>query len=369
MKKLLVGIVVALLLTACAKESEPEAPVIDIDAGKAIVTENCSGCHGLDGQGKTVEIPNLAGQPAEYLVEAMYAYRDNVRHHAALQKLISGFSEADIHNIAGYFSGLSPVAAAPVVADSASAFHEGEEVAARCTVCHGERGISNEPGVPSLAGQQPAYLMVATQEYANGDRGHTEKAEMLQGMGQVDIEKMAMYFAAQTQPLRDPPAFGDVQSGEPLTAVCGSCHGVNGVSEEPLVPNLAGQEPTYLVNAIKAYRSHQRSHEDMVADKSDEEIDNIAAFYSVQATNPAIEEDDRTSKVIAKCERCHGPAAGASSMVVPTINGQQQEYLFRVMKQYRDEDRGSSMMHKMSSGYSDELLLEVAAYYASHPKE
>jgi len=188
-------------------------------------------------------------------------------------------------------------------------------------------------------------------------------------LGQVDIEKMAMYFAAQSPQLRTPPPFGDVEAGEPLTANCGSCHGVNGVSQEPLVPNLAGQEPVYLVNAIKAYRSHERSHEDMVADKTDEEIESIAAFYSVQAAEPVIEEDDRTARVIAKCERCHGTASGESTMVVPSINGQQKEYLFRVMKQYRDEDRGSSMMHKMSSGYSDELLLEVAAWYAAHPKE
>jgi cytochrome c553 len=368
MKKSLAGIVMALLVAACGEDRSSEVVIVDTDAGRTIAEDNCSGCHGLDGHGKTAEIPNLAAQPAQYLVEAMYAYRGgNRRHHAALQELITGFSEADILNIAGYFAGLPSTASEPLAEESQSAYREGAEVAAKCTVCHGDRGISNEPGVPSLAGQQPAYLMVATQEYASGERGHVEKVEMLQGLGQVDIEKMAMYFAAQAPGLREPPPFGDIQAGQPLTAVCGSCHGINGVSPDPLVPNLAGQEPTYLINAIKAYRSHERSHEDMVANKSDEEIQNIAAFYSVQAVEPVVEENDRLNQVIAKCERCHGPVVGESSMVVPTINGQQQEYLFRVMKQYRDEDRGSSMMHKMSSGYSDELLLEIATFYANHP--
>jgi cytochrome c553 len=134
-----------------------------------------------------------------------------------------------------------------------------------------------------------------------------------------------------------------------------------------MVPNLAGQEPTYLVNAIKAYRSKERSHEDMVTDKSDGEIESIAAFYSVQAAGSVTETGEQTDEVIAKCERCHGRAAGESSMVVPALRGQKQEYLLRVMKQYRDGERGSSMMHKMSSGYSDELLEEIAAYYATHP--
>jgi len=367
MQKVLTGIVVVMLLAGCSKESDPAVQAVDIDAGKSIAANNCSGCHGLDGHGKTTEIPNLAAQPADYLVEAMHAYREDRRHHAALQELITGFSETDIVNIAAYFASLPPVKPGPVVAEDVSTYRKGAEVAAICTDCHGERGFSSEPGIPSLAGQQPAYLMVATQEYASGSRGHAEKEEMLRGLGEVDIEKMAMYFAAQPPLTRDPPLFGDVEAGEPLTAVCGSCHGARGVSQDPMVPNLAGQEPTYLVNAIKAYRSNERSHEDMVADKSDGEIESIAAFYSVQAADPVIEEDDRTGRVIAKCERCHGPAVGESSMVVPSIRGQQQEYLFRVMKQYRDEDRGNSMMHKMSSGYSDELLMEVAAWYASHP--
>jgi cytochrome c553 len=210
--------------------------------------------------------------------------------------------------------------------------------------------------------------MVSTQEYASGTRGHAEKEEMLQGLGEVDIEKMAMYFSSQAPDLREPPSFGDPQAGEPLTAVCGSCHGARGISRDPMVPNLAGQEPTYLVNAIKAYRSKERSHEDMVADKSDREIESIAAFYAVQAAGSMTETGEQSDEVIAKCERCHGRAAGESSMVVPTLNGQQQEYLLRVMKQYRDGERGSSMMHKMSFGYSDQLLEEIASYYATHPK-
>ena len=89
MKKILTGIIVLLCLGGCSQESEPLKPAVDIDAGKAFVGANCSACHTLDGQGKTAEIPNLAGQPAEYLVNAMHAYREGRRHHAALQDLIA----------------------------------------------------------------------------------------------------------------------------------------------------------------------------------------------------------------------------------------------------------------------------------------
>jgi len=366
MKKILVGIISSLVLVSCGGESEPAPPVIDLEAGKAIVEANCTGCHTLAGQGKSAKIPNLAAQPADYLVEAMHEYREGSRHHAALQEMMTGFSESDIRNIAGFFASLPPVAPEPVSMDN-SAYDKGAEVAAVCISCHGERGVSTSPGIPNLAGQQPVYLIVATQEYANGSRGHIEKEEMLRGMDDVDIEKMAMYFASQTPDRRDPPPFGDPAAGEPLTAICGSCHGDRGVSQDPMIPNLAGQEPTYLVNAIKAYRENERVHEDMVADQTDAEIEDIAAFYSIQSAGPVSETGEQTTAVIAKCERCHSQVAGQSTMVVPSLKGQKQEYLLRVMKQYRDGERGSSMMHKMSAGYSDELLEEIAAYYASKP--
>lgn len=366
MRRFVTGTAVALLLAGCGAENEPAPAAVDIEAGKGFIRAHCTGCHTMDGQGKTSEIPNLAAQPAEYLVDALNAYRDGTRKHAALKGLIVGTSEADIRNIAAYFASLPPVSAVSVAPAAEAVYAQGGEIAAVCSQCHGEHGHSTTPGVPSLAGQHPAYLIVSTQEYAQGSRGHAEKEAMLQGLDDIDIEKMAMYFAAQAPEARQAPAFGDVEAGEPLTAVCGSCHGPRGVSPDPLVPNLAGQEPTYLVSAIKAYRNQERSHDDMVTDKSDEEIESIAAWYSVQSAVSAVESDSQAGEVIAKCQRCHGSAAGESSMVVPNLAGQNRDYLLRVMKEYRDEERGNSMMHKMSAGYSDQLLAEIADYYANN---
>jgi cytochrome c553 len=369
MRKLLTGMALMLALAGCNEERETPAPMVDAEAGKAIAQAHCSNCHGLDGSGRTAEIPNLAGQPADYLVEAMHAYREDLRHHAALKDLIAGFTEEDISNIAAYFAGLPPLAPQPGVAKSDEAYRQGAEFASVCIDCHGERGVSTTEGVPSLAGQQPAYLIVATQEYADGSRGHAGKEKMLQGLDDVDIEKMAMYFAAQAPRLRQPPPFGDPAQGEALTAACGRCHGARGISHEPFIPNLAGQEPNYLVNAIKAYRDHERSHEEMMADKTDVEIGHIAAYYSVQAAGSLADTGEELESIVAKCNRCHARAEGDTTLVLPSLYGQKRDYLLRVMKEYRDEERGSSMMHKMSAGYSDELLEQLADWYSTHPAE
>jgi len=368
MRNILYGVVALTIFTACSREPEPSEPVIDITAGRNIAETDCAGCHGMDGRGETTEIPNLAAQPAEYLVEAMHAYRDGRRHHAALQDMTSDMSEADIANIAGYYAGLPPLT--PISGTQrgpvdATSYDEGAAVAVVCAECHGENGISTTNGIPNLAGQQPVYLIISTQEYKSGSRGHVEKEEMLKGLEQVDLEMMAMYFAAQVPTAREAPPFGDPGAGEPLTASCGRCHGARGVSYDPMVPSLASQDPDYLVKAIKAYRSQEREHEDMITDKSDQEIENIAAFYTVQKAEAAADQQNTVKELVAKCDRCHGTSVGERTSVIPSLNGQSRDYLIRAMKEYRGDDRGSSMMHKMSSGYSDEMIEAVAAYYAT----
>ena len=355
----------SLMVTACGGESGPATATVDITAGRAIVEADCSGCHGLDGRAENDRIPNLAGQPAEYLVNALRAYADGTRQHIALKDMATRMSEQDIQNIAAFFAGLPPLEPGPTDQGGVETLYmEGAEVAAICEDCHGNRGNSETKGIPSLAGQQPVYLITSTQEYRSGNRGHDEKADMLRGLEQVDIEKMAIYFASQAPLKRKAPPFGDPVAGEPLSADCGGCHGERGISHEPMTPSLAGQEPFYLRSAIKAYRDNERSHEDMDMGMSDADIESIAAFYTVQAAEPAVEKQASLAQVTAKCDRCHGPSEKQRALVVPRLRGQNRDYLIRAMREYRREGRDNSMMHKMSSGYNDEMIEAIADHYS-----
>ena len=112
---------------------------------------------------------------------------------------------------------------------------------------------------------------------------------ILPGLSKADLESLALYFASQTPAQRAAPAVGNPSAGEPLTAVCGGCHGSHGVSTDAATPNLAGQDARYLVNAIKAYLKTRR-HESMetcVGDVSQVDIENVAAFYAIQKSRPA----------------------------------------------------------------------------------
>lgn len=365
MKRILFGVVVVSLLVACSPDTEPVEPVIDLAAGKMIAAADCVDCHGMDGRGKTAEIPNLTGQPVIYLVEAMHAYRDSGRMHAALQDMTSGMSEEDIVNIAGYYASQPPLVTADAGPSDDDTYSEGATVGALCEECHGDKGISTTEDVPNLAGQQPAYLIASTLKYKTGNRSHLDQAGMLIDIEQVDIEKMAMYFASQTPPPREAPGFGDVNVGKTDSAGCGKCHGARGISHKPMIPSLAGQDPVYLVRAIKSYHNNERNDEAGMPTRTDEQIENIAAYYSTQQTEAPVENQLSGQEMAAKCDRCHSPASGKRKLNVPLLRGQSYDYLVKAMKEYRDDDRNNSMMHKMSARYSDEMIEALALYYAN----
>lgn len=65
--------------------------------------------------------------------------------------------------------------------------------------------------------------------------------------------------------------------------VCAGCHGPNGISTNPLWPNLAGQKDQYLIKAMKEYRDGARPDPNMAAlaqGLTDDEIASLAAFYA-----------------------------------------------------------------------------------------
>ena len=76
---------------------------------------------------------------------------------------------------------------------------------------------------------------------------------------------------------------GDPVQGKAKAALCSACHGVAGVSTNPLWPSLAGQQEPYLVKQIKAFRDREREDITMqpfVENLTDQDIADLAAFYS-----------------------------------------------------------------------------------------
>lgn len=77
----------------------------DLAAGKTKAAV-CSACHGAEGISVLPDYPNLAGQKVKYLETSIKAYRDGQRKHAVMSPMAAGLSEADIQDLAAYFSSL-----------------------------------------------------------------------------------------------------------------------------------------------------------------------------------------------------------------------------------------------------------------------
>jgi cytochrome c553 len=78
-------------------------------------------------------------------------------------------------------------------------------------------------------------------------------------------------------------AAGDVQAGRMKAQMCQACHGLDGLSKVPDAPNIAGQIEPYLTAQLQAFKSGARKNEPMslvVANLSDKDIDDLAAYFS-----------------------------------------------------------------------------------------
>ena len=83
---------------------------------------------------------------------------------------------------------------------------------------------------------------------------------------------------------------GDPARGKELSYTCLGCHGIDGYKNaypNYHVPRLGGQNEQYVVNALTAYKKHERAHPTMRAQAesfSDQDIANIAAYISSVGT-------------------------------------------------------------------------------------
>ena len=78
-------------------------------------------------------------------------------------------------------------------------------------------------------------------------------------------------------------AAGDAAAGKAKAASCTGCHGANGISNNPMWPNLAGQKDVYLAKAMRDYRDGKRNDpmmSPMAKPLTDADIENLAAYYS-----------------------------------------------------------------------------------------
>jgi cytochrome subunit of sulfide dehydrogenase len=77
-----------------------------------------------------------------------------------------------------------------------SAAPSGRYLAANCANCHGTAGVS-QGAMPSLAGQDAAYLAEQMRQFRDGKRPATIMHQLAKGYTDEQIVAIAAHFAAQ----------------------------------------------------------------------------------------------------------------------------------------------------------------------------
>lgn len=97
MKSFLSALIIALLFASSS------VMAADAAAGKA-KSVICAACHGANGISMSPIWPNLAGQKEMYLAKQIKAFRDGTRKDPTMAPMVAGLSDADIANLAAYYS-------------------------------------------------------------------------------------------------------------------------------------------------------------------------------------------------------------------------------------------------------------------------
>lgn len=210
----------------------PEPMLLEDPPGK--VLEVCSRCHGTGGRGRgDGAFPSLAGQRPAYLRAALEAYARGERASGIMGPVAAALGEESIAGLARWFASLpapgggrvpedapAPPAATPTGAGTPrraavgsppdpGAIERGRAIAERgiparkvpsCADCHGPAEGSRNPRYPLLAGQHADYLVQQLLLFADGRRGGSSYASIMQAvagrLAPEDMKDVALYYGS-----------------------------------------------------------------------------------------------------------------------------------------------------------------------------
>ena len=175
--------------------------------------------------------------------------------------------------------------------------------------------------------------------------------------------------------------------GKAKAVMCAACHGADGNSAQGIWPNLAGQNPGYVVAQLKAFKTGKRENAmmaPMAAQVADGDMEEIAAYFGSQTLNVkplAADAADAAAagqklfrggdaeRGIPACMACHGPdGAGNPASAYPAVRGQHSEYVTAQLTNYRAGTRQTdtgAMMRTIAKRLTDDDIKHLATYISA----
>src|ERR1700694_4294718 len=114
--------------------------------------EACLVCHGPGGNSTDPAMPSLAGQPAQFISLQLFMFREGNRKDPQMSPMASSLSNADMNELAVYFSGQKPAATSHKTAPENTTVGRRLAEQHHCVQCHGATLLGLQH-IPRLAGQ------------------------------------------------------------------------------------------------------------------------------------------------------------------------------------------------------------------------
>ena len=173
-----------------------------------------------------------------------------------------------------------------------------------------------------------------------------------------------------------------------VTTVCAACHNADGNSSIAVNPKLAGQQADYIYKQLRNFKGAEGKPPErtnaimngMAAGLSDDDMKNLAAYFSDQKRKPEAAKNRETieyaqklyragdaTKGLPACAACHGPTGAGMPAQFPLIAGQFPEYTESQLKGFRAGERANdpnSMMRLVAIKMTDAEIKAVSDYIA-----
>lgn len=167
-----------------------------------------------------------------------------------------------------------------------------------------------------------------------------------------------------------PVSAADIAAGEQKSSNCMGCHGPKGKSSSAQWPNIAAQQSAYIVNQLNAFKTGTRENpmmQSMAANLSDDDINNLAAYYSSQPAvsaggDPNLAKSGQTKATM--CLGCHGSKAEGNGQF-PRLAGQHPDYLVKQLSSFKEGVRKNGHMQAIAGSLSEDDMKALAAYFGS----
>lgn len=164
-------------------------------------------------------------------------------------------------------------------------------------------------------------------------------------------------------------------------SVCAACHGLDGNSPIPVNPSLAGQHSGYLYKQLTDFKAGRRKNaamNAMVANLSNDDLRNLAAYFAMQkpmagtakdralaAAGQKLYRGGNSETGVPACSGCHSPDGAGIPAQYPRLAGQHGDYTVAQLQSFRSGDRDNdpnAMMRMIASRLNDKDMAAVAQY-------